>query len=108
MNLTYRYSAIQFTHWASSTGAAVFATTYLLDKGIHSGVVGVLLALAGICSCLTQPVLASFADRTEKVCINADDDHHVCIMRRVLYFAIDSGNSGDVNGRVLYGQYLEQ
>ena len=66
MNLTYRYSAIQFTHWASSTGAAVFATTYLLDKGIHSGVVGVLLALAGICSCLTQPVLASFADRTEK------------------------------------------
>lgn len=66
MNLTYRYSAIQFTHWTSSTGAAVFATTYLLGKGVSSGVVGVLLALAGICSCLTQPMLASFADRTEK------------------------------------------
>ena len=66
MNLTYRYSAIQLTHWASSTGAAAFATTYLLNEGVPSGVIGFLLALAGICSCLSQPVLASFADRTEK------------------------------------------
>lgn len=66
MNLTYRYSAIQFTHWASSTGAAAFATTYLLREGVSSGAIGFLLALAGICSCLSQPVLASFADRTEK------------------------------------------
>ena len=26
----------------------------------------------------------------------------------VLYFATDSGNSGDVDGRVLYGRHLEQ
>ena len=50
MNLTYRYSAIQFTHWASSSGAAAFATTYLLNKGVPSGMVGYLLALAGLCS----------------------------------------------------------
>ena len=66
MNLTHRYSVIQFTHWASSSGAAAFATTYLLKKGVPSGTVGFLLALAGLCSCLSQPVLASFADRTEK------------------------------------------
>ena len=66
MNLTYRYSVIQFTHWASSTGAAAFATTYLLNKGVPSGIVGSLLAMAGLCSCLLQPVLASFADRAEK------------------------------------------
>ena len=66
MNLTYRYSVIQFTHWASSTGAAAFATTYLLNKGVSSGIVGSLLAIAGLCSCLSQPVLASFADRAEK------------------------------------------
>lgn len=66
MNLTYRYSAIQFTHWASSSGAAAFATTYLLNKGVPSGMVGFLLALAGLCSCLSQPVLASLADRAEK------------------------------------------
>lgn len=42
MNLTYRYSAIQFTHWASSSGAAAFATTYLLNKGVPSGMVGFL------------------------------------------------------------------
>ena len=66
MNLTYRYSAVQFTHWASSTGSAAFATAYLLNKGVPSGTVGILLALSGLCSCLLQPVLASFADRSEK------------------------------------------
>ena len=66
MNLTYQYSAIQFTHWASSSGAAAFATAYLLNKGVPSGTVGFLLALAGLCSCLSQPVLASLADRAEK------------------------------------------
>ena len=66
MNLTYRYSAIQFTHWASSTGVAAFATTYLLNKGVPSGTVGFLLAVAGLASCLSQPFLASLTDRAEK------------------------------------------
>ena len=66
MNLTYRYSVIQFTHWASSTGTAAFATTYLLNKGVPSGIVGIMLALAGLFSCLSQPALASLADRSEK------------------------------------------
>lgn len=64
-NLTLRYSLTQFAHWASSSGAAAFATTYLLGKGIPSGLVGTLLASAGLLSCLTQPVLASAADRAK-------------------------------------------
>lgn len=64
-NLTLRYSATQFTYWAA-TSATAFATTYLLSKGIPSGTIGLLLALAGLLSCLTQPMLASFADRSEK------------------------------------------
>ena len=62
-NLTVRYSVTQFSHWAASSGAAAFATTYLLEKGIAPGVVGVLLALAGLASCFTQPILAGLADR---------------------------------------------
>ena len=64
-NLTLRYSVTQFTHWASATGASSFATAYLLSKGIPSGVVGTMLALAGILSCLTQPFLASAADKSK-------------------------------------------
>lgn len=65
-NLTLRYSITQFTYWAASTGAAAFATTYLMNKGIPSGSIGFLLALAGLLSCLTQPILASFVDRAEQ------------------------------------------
>lgn len=65
-NLTLRYSLTQFTYWAASSGAASFATTYLLNKGISSGIVGTMLAAAGLLSCLTQPVLAAAADRAKR------------------------------------------
>ena len=64
-NLTLRYSITQFTFWAASTGATSFATTYLLDKGVPASTVGLMLALAGLISCLTQPVLAAFVDQAE-------------------------------------------
>lgn len=65
-NLTIRYSITQFSYWAASTGATSFATTYLLSRGISPGLVGTLLAAAGLLSCLTQPMLASVIDRAEK------------------------------------------
>ena len=43
-NLTPRYSLTQFTFWAAYSGTTSFATTYLLDQGLSSGTVGVLLA----------------------------------------------------------------
>ena len=66
-NLTLRYGATQFTYWAASTGAASFAAIYLMDRGLSSGLIGALLAVSGIRSCLSQPVLASVADRAEKM-----------------------------------------
>ena len=65
-NLTARYSITQFSYWAAAMGAASFATTYLLDKGLGSGLIGLLLAVSGLLSCVTSPVMASFADRTKK------------------------------------------
>lgn len=65
-NLTFRYSITQFTHWAASSGAAAFAAAYLLERGVSSGMVGTMLALAGLMSCLAQPLLAAVADRAEQ------------------------------------------
>ena len=65
-NLTLRYTLTQFTFWAASTGAASFATTYLLGCGVPSGIIGVLLAVAGLLSCLTQPILAGIADKARR------------------------------------------
>ncbi len=64
-NLTPRYSLTQFTFWAAYSGTTAFATTYLLNQGLSSGTVGVLLALSGIGSCLAQPVLAARVDRAK-------------------------------------------
>lgn len=65
-NLTFQYSLTQFTFWAAVTGAESFATTYLLGYGVPSGTVGLLLAAAGLLSCLTQPVLAGIADKSKQ------------------------------------------
>lgn len=65
-NLTVRYSVLQFSYWAAAMGAASFATTYLLEKGLSSGLVGILLAASGLLACLTQPFMAAYADRAKK------------------------------------------
>lgn len=65
-NLTARYALTQFSYWAAAMGAASFATTYLLDAGLSAGLIGFLLAFSGILACLTNPVLAAFADRSQK------------------------------------------
>ena len=65
-NLTVRYCVLQFSYWAAAMGAASFATTYLLTKGLSSGLIGVLLAASGLLACLTQPFMASCADRSQK------------------------------------------
>lgn len=65
-NLTLRYSLTQFAFWAASSGAAGFATAYLLGKGIPSGAVGAMLACAGLLSSLVQPLIAAAVDRAKK------------------------------------------
>ena len=65
-SLTVRYSIVQFSYWAAAMGAASFATTYLLDRGLNSGLIGMLMAGSGLLSCATSPIMASFADRARK------------------------------------------
>lgn len=64
-NLTARYSVTQFFYSAVYSGSTAFATTYLLGRGMSPGLAGTLLACAGLLACLTQPFMASFADRAK-------------------------------------------
>lgn len=64
-SLTLRYSLTQFGYWAATTGTASFAAAYLLNRGLASGTVGLFLAIAGLLSCITQPIFASAADRAK-------------------------------------------
>lgn len=69
-NLTARYSFTQFAYYAGSTGASSFATAFLLSRGLSSSLVGALLAVAGLLSCLSQPLIASMADRAKRYVVN--------------------------------------
>ena len=60
-----RYSLTQLTFWAGATGMASFAATFLLKSGLPSPLVGTLLAAAGLLSCVTQPLLAGWADKAK-------------------------------------------
>lgn len=63
--LTAHYSILQFSYWAASTGATSFASAFMLGRGLSSGMVGILLASAGLFFCLIQPLLASAADKSK-------------------------------------------
>ena len=65
-NLTFRYSLHQCAYWAAAAGILTFATTFLLAKGFPASRVGVLMACGSILSCITQPLLAARADRSER------------------------------------------
>ena len=64
-NLTARYAVLQFFYSAVYSGSTAFATTYLLGRGMAPGLAGALLACAGLFACLTQPFMASYADRAK-------------------------------------------
>lgn len=64
-SLTLRYSLHQCAYWAASAGILTFATTFLLAKGLPASRVGLLMAGASVLSGLTQPALASKADRAK-------------------------------------------
>ena len=65
-DLTLRYALTQMTYWCAYNGCFSFATTYMLKLGLPSGLVGILVGMAGLLSCLLQPFIASFIDRSGK------------------------------------------
>jgi len=62
--LTFQYTFHQMAYWATAAGVVSFATAFLLQKGFAASTVGILLASGNLLSCVFQPVLAAWADRT--------------------------------------------
>ena len=65
-NLSARYTLHQCLYSGAVAGVMTFATAYLLYKGFPPGKVGTLMACGTILSCITQPLLASVADKAPK------------------------------------------
>ena len=65
-NLTLHYCLHQSAYWAAAAGIMSFATTFLLEKGFPASQVGLLLGCGSVLSGVTQPALATLADRAKK------------------------------------------
>ncbi len=63
-NLTPLYCLHQAAYFFAMSGIGAFAVTYLMGRGFDTAVIGVMLAASNILSCLLQPAIGSYVDRT--------------------------------------------
>lgn len=60
---TIKYAVIQGCFWAAWAGYVGFSSTYLLDVGLSSGQIGMIVAVCGLLSALLQPIVAGRIDK---------------------------------------------
>lgn len=61
--LTLCYSLIMGFFWMNYAGIVGFSSVYLLECGLTSAQIGMILAVAGILAAAAQPFVAGYADR---------------------------------------------
>lgn len=66
-SLDMKYSFTQVLYFGSFCALMGYASVFLLDKGISTSVIGIVLALTSVISVFTQPMIASFADKHKKI-----------------------------------------
>ena len=68
--LMIQYCILQGSYWASFCVIYAFATVFLLSRGFESSMIGVIIAAGNILGVILQPVVASIADRSEKISLH--------------------------------------
>ncbi|MBQ7887860.1 MAG: MFS transporter [Clostridia bacterium] len=63
-NLTPLYCLHQAAYFFAMAGISAFAVTYLMNRGFSASQIGVMLAMTNILSCVLQPMIGSYVDRT--------------------------------------------
>ena len=67
LSLDMKYSFTQILYFGSFCALMGYASVFLLDKGISTSVIGVVLALTSGIAVFTQPMIASFADKNKHI-----------------------------------------
>ncbi len=67
LSLDIKYSLTQVLYFGSFCALMGYASVYLLDQGVSNSLIGFVLALTSIISVFTQPAIASYADKSQKV-----------------------------------------
>lgn len=67
---TLIYSVIQGLFWMLFCTVIGFAAVFLLAKGFSATSIGLIIALANIAGAILQPLIAEFADRSERITLS--------------------------------------
>ena len=68
--LMIQYCILQGSYWASFCVIYAFATVFLLSRGFESSMIGVIIAAGNILGVVLHPMVASIADRSEKISLH--------------------------------------
>lgn len=70
MKTTVKYSLINASYWMLFCSIFGYANYYMLQYGLISSEIGVVLAIGNISAFFLQPILASFVDKTSRYSLN--------------------------------------
>ncbi len=61
--MTLLYSFVLGAYWANFAGMLGFSSVYLLECGLNSTEIGIVVAVAGLIAAVMQPIVAGYADK---------------------------------------------
>lgn len=82
--LTVKYAFLQSTYWICQCAINSFAAVFLQSRNFNNMQIGIVLALAAILSIVLQPLVAAFADKTQKVSLR----HIVIVLMVIVFFLV--------------------
>ncbi len=70
LSLDIKFSLTQILFFGSYCALLGYSSVYLLDKGFDNSTIGTILAVVSAIGVFTQPMIATFADRSKKISLN--------------------------------------
>lgn len=67
--MTLKYAALQGSYWMTFCSIVVYSSVFLLSREFSASEIGMLIAWANIFSVVLQPIVADFADKSNKITI---------------------------------------
>jgi len=64
--LNLRFGAVQAAYWFENCAICGFAASYLMQFGFSLTAIGLLIACSCLVTCVLQPLIGDFADRTKR------------------------------------------
>lgn len=68
---TIKYAAVQGFYWAAFCSLLGFTAVFLLDKGYTNSEIGIVIALSNVIAVFLQPLIASLADKHERLTLKS-------------------------------------